>query len=118
MPNTNNPTTNLIRGLGIVGWYQQESAIIAALATESPLLLIGPHGTGKSLLLERLAKCMNLSFRHYNASILNFDDLIGFPVPDIDKVKYLRTPVDAWDAQAIFIDEISRCRPDLQKQVF
>ena len=118
MPNTQAPQSNLIRDLGIVGWYQQEAPMIAALATETPLLLVGPHGTGKSLLLERLAKVMDLSFRHYNASILNFDDLIGFPIPDHDRVKYLRTPVDAWDAQAIFIDEISRCRPDLQNRLF
>jgi ABC-type uncharacterized transport system YnjBCD ATPase subunit len=52
------------------------------LATEEPLLLIGPHGTGKSLLLTRIAEALDLAFRHYNSSLLNFDDLVGFPLPN------------------------------------
>ena len=104
--------------LGIEGWRHIEPCIIAALVTQSPLLLIGKHGTGKSLLLERLADVLGLSFRHYNASTINFDDLIGFPIPDGDQIKYLRTPLDAWDAEVLFIDEISRCRIDMQNRLF
>ena len=112
------PSTGILRELGIVGWDSQEPVILAALATRSPLVLIGAHGTAKSLLLERLAQALDLQYRHYNASILNFDDLIGFPVPKDGEVEYLRTPLDAWDAQAIFIDEISRCRIDMQNRLF
>ena len=71
----------LLRALGIAGWGALEPAILAALATESPILLIGPHGTAKTLLLQRLAEALGLAFRHYNASILSFDDLLGYPVP-------------------------------------
>ena len=35
----------LLRGIGIVGWDSLEPVILAALSTESPLLLIGPHGS-------------------------------------------------------------------------
>lgn len=108
----------ILRDLGIVGWDHQEPAILAALATKTPLVLIGAHGTAKSLLLQRLAEALDLNFRHYNASILNFDDLIGFPIPKGDYIEYLRTPLDAWDAEAIFIDEISRCRVDMQNRLF
>ena len=108
----------ILRALGIVGWDLQEPVILAALATRSPLVLIGKHGTAKSLLLERLAEALELQYRHYNASIINFDDLIGFPVPKDGSIEYLRTPLDAWDAQAIFIDEISRCRIDMQNRLF
>ena len=122
LPDTASPETEqctgLLRGLGIVGWDALEPVVLAALASEAPILLVGSHGTAKSLLLERLADALGLNFRHYNASILNFDDLVGFPVPDGDRVRYLRTPLDAWDAEAIFIDEISRCRPDLQNRLF
>ena len=104
--------------LGIEGWRHIEPCIVAALATESPLLLIGEHGTAKSLLLERLADALELQFRHYNASTINFDDLVGFPVPEKDHIKYLRTPLDAWDAEVLFIDEISRCRIDMQNRLF
>ena len=71
------PNDSILRKLGIVGWEQAEPAILAALISSDPMLLIGRHGTAKSLLLERLAEALDLSFRHYNASILNFDDLVN-----------------------------------------
>ena len=111
---------NVLRALGVVGWEHLEGPILAALVTEAPILLIGEHGTAKSMVLERLADALGVTFRHYNASILNFDDLIGFPAPDADagRVRYLRSELDAWDAEAIFVDEISRCRPDMQNRLF
>ncbi len=111
---------NVLRALGVVGWEHLEGPILAALVTESPILLIGEHGTAKSMVLERLAVALGVTFRHYNASILNFDDLIGFPAPDAEagRVRYLRSELDAWDAEAIFVDEISRCRPDMQNRLF
>lgn len=111
---------HVLRALGVVGWEHLEAPIIAALITEAPILLIGEHGTAKSMVLERLAAALGVDFRHYNASILNFDDLIGFPAPDAEagRVRYLRSDLDAWDAEAIFVDEISRCRPDMQNRLF
>jgi len=108
----------LLRSLGIVGWNHLEPVILAALATESPLLLIGPHGSAKTLVLTRLAEALGLSHRHYNASLLNFDDLVGFPVPDNGRLVYLQTPATIWDAESVLFDEISRCRPELQNKLF
>lgn len=110
----------VLQSLGMVGWNHLEAPIIASLVMETPLLLIGDHGTAKSMVLERLADALGVSFRHYNASILNFDDLIGFPAPDDQRqsIRYLRSGMDAWDAEAIFVDEISRCRPDMQNRLF
>jgi len=105
--------------LGLYGLQSITPVLLAALATEAPLLLIGPHGTAKSLLLTRVAAALGLSFRHYNASLLNFDDLVGFPVPGKDGgLDYLRTPAAIWGAQAVIFDEISRCRPDIQNKLF
>ena len=70
--------------LGLHGLEGLAPILVAALATEEPLLLIGPHGTAKSLLLTRIAAALELPFRHYNASLLNFDDLVGFPLPGKD----------------------------------
>lgn len=93
--------------------------LVAALATEEPLLLIGPHGTAKSMLLTRVAVALGLEFRHYNASLLNFDDLVGFPFPDKDgRLNYVQTPATIWGAGAVIFDEISRCRPDIQNKLF
>ena len=113
------PLPTLLAGLGLHGLGNIEPIILAALATESPLLLIGPHGTAKSLLLVRIAEALGLSWRHYNASLVNFDDLIGFPLPGPNgSLDYVRTPAAIWGAGAVIFDEISRCRPDVQNKIF
>ncbi len=110
----------VLAGLGLQGWERVEHAVLASLVSEDPLLLIGLHGTGKSMLLERLADALHLTFRHYNASLICFDDLIGFPVPEPGSttLKYLQTPATIWDAEAVFFDEVSRCKPDVQNKLF
>ncbi|MGK0157719.1 MAG: MoxR-like ATPase [Neolewinella sp.] len=113
------PGSGTLQRLGIVGLATIEAPIVAALATDSPLLLIGSHGTAKSLLLTRIAAALGLTFRHYNASLLNFDDLVGFPLPGKDgALEYVRTPAAIWGAGAVIFDEISRCRPDIQNKMF
>ncbi len=105
--------------LGLMGFGALEVPLLAALVTEQPLLLIGPHGTAKSQLLVRVAAALGLGARHYNASLLNFDDLVGFPVPGPDRtLEYLKTPAAIWGAGAVIFDEISRCRPDIQNKLF
>src|SRR5262245_30356559 len=84
----------------IQGWGHLDAALLASLATESPLLLVGPHGTAKSLLIERIAKTLGLSMRHYNASLLNYDDLVGIPMPEEgnNSLHFIATPGSIWDA--------------------
>lgn len=109
-----------LAALGIFGWRALEPVVVAALATKEPVLLIGPHGTAKSLLLNRLAQALGLLHRHYNASLLNFDDLVGYPVPSVDRARlvYVPTASSIWDAESVLFDEISRCRIDLQNKLF
>jgi MoxR-like ATPase len=111
---------SITRSLNIQGWGHLDAALLAALATESPLLLVGPHGTAKSLLIERMAGALGLSMRHYNASLLNYDDLVGIPMPEEgnNSLHFVATPGSIWDAEFVFFDEISRCRPDLQNKMF
>lgn len=118
-PEPKPPATGWLARLGLEGFGGLEAPLLAALATEQPLLLIGPHGTAKTLLLTRVAEALDLPFRHYNASLLNFDDLVGFPVPGPDRsLEYLKTPAALWGAGAVIFDEISRCRPDMQNKLF
>ena len=115
----NNLQGSLLRGLGIVGLRELEPVILAALVTEDPLLLVGTHGTGKSLLLTRISEALGLRFRHYNSSLLNFDDLVGFPLPtEGGSLEYIKTPAAIWGAEAVIFDEISRCRPEIQNKLF
>ena len=112
-------TRHALEALGIFGLNELEPVILAALAGQTPMLLVGEHGSGKSLLLERLAQALKLSWRHYNASLLSFDDLVGYPVPDASgNLQFVKTPAAIWGAQAVFIDEISRARPEIQNKIF
>ena len=118
-PQPSGLSASLFTRLGLYGLDSIEPIVLASLATESPLLLIGAHGSGKSLLLERVANALGLSWRHYNASLLNFDDLVGYPLPDAQgHLKFIQTPASIWGAQAVFIDEISRARIDIQNRLF
>jgi MoxR-like ATPase len=119
MPKKKTPI-RLLRSLNLYGLDHLDPIVLAALADARPLLLIGPHGTAKSELLNRLAAVLNLAHRHYNASLIAFDDLLGYPVPNAarDGLTYLRTAGDLWDAESVFLDEISRCRPETQNKLF
>ncbi len=106
--------------VGLVGWSHLEPVLLAALATADPILLIGPHGTAKSMVLERLARALGLEPRFYNASLINYDDLIGIPMPNAARsaLHYLPTPGSIWGAEVVFIDELNRTRIDLQNKLF
>jgi len=113
------PLSRLAR-LGVYGFDPVEPLILAALVTEDPLLLIGPSGTGKTFLLNTLSEALGLEHRHYNASLISFDDLVGFPYPDKAGagVRFLQTPATVWGAKSVLIDEISRCKPEHQNRLF
>jgi len=117
--NMNGPSPYL-PALNVFGFDKVEPAILAALVTEDPLLLIGRSGTGKTFLLNSLSEALGLEHRHYNASLISFDDLVGFPFPDSenDGVKFLQTPATVWGAESVLIDEISRCKPEHQNRLF
>ena len=112
--------TFYLRALDIYGFDKLESVVLSSLVTEDPLLLIGPSGTGKTFLLNSLSEELQLEHRHYNASLISFDDLVGFPFPEQDKsgVKFLETPATVWGAESVLIDEISRCKPEHQNRLF
>src|SRR3954467_1070319 len=96
--------------LGVYGFGAVEPVILAALVTEDPLLLIGASGTGKTYLLNSLSEALELEHRHYNASLISFDGLIGFPYPIRrgPASDFLGTPATAWSAQS---------RPDRRDQL-
>ena len=116
----NKITTTYLPALGVYGFDRFEPVILAALVSEDPMLLIGRSGTGKTFLLNSLSEALGLEHRHYNASLISFDDLVGFPYPDSERssVKFLETPATVWNAESVLIDEISRCKPEHQNRLF
>ena len=114
------PRQSRLSSLGAYGFEAQEPVIFGALVTGDPILLIGKSGTGKTFLLNSISEALGLVHRHYNASLISFDDLVGFPYPDEDKttVRFLETPATVWSAESVLIDEISRCKPEHQNRLF
>jgi MoxR-like ATPase len=112
--------THFLRQLGVYGYDQVEPIVLAALISEDPLLLIGRHGTGKTFLLNSLSEALGLEHRHYNASLISFDDLVGFPFPDKDglSIRFIETPATVWGAESVLVDELSRCKPEHQNRLF
>ena len=106
--------------LGLYGWKNLEPIVLAALSTEMPMLLIGRHGSAKSFILERISEALKLNYRFYNASLINYDDLVGIPIPSKDKksLEYISNSTSIWDAEVVFIDEINRTKPELQNKLF
>jgi len=113
-------TVTRLNQIGVYGFDKVEPVILAALVTEDPLLLIGETGTGKTFLLNSLSEVLGLEHRHYNASLISFDDLVGFPYPDPanEGVRFPETPATVWGAESVLIDEISRCKPEHQNRLF
>jgi MoxR-like ATPase len=113
-------TMSYLQELGVFGFDRYEVIILSALVSEDPMLLIGRSGTGKTFLLNSLSEALGLEHRHYNASLISFDDLVGFPYPDAENssVRFLETPATVWGAESVLIDEISRCKPEHQNRLF
>jgi MoxR-like ATPase len=111
---------NFFHRLGVYGFDQVEPLIIAALVSQDPVLLIGKAGTGKTFLLNSISEAMLLEHRHYNASLISFDDLVGFPFPSSDgkSITFLPTPATIWEAESVLVDELSRCKPETQNKFF
>lgn len=114
------PEPSYLARLGVFGFDRYEPVVLAALVSEDPLLLIGRSGTGKTYLLNTLSEALELEHRHYNASLISFDDLVGFPYPDQESggVKFLETPATVWGTESVLIDEVSRCKPEHQNRLF
>ena len=109
-------TISITESLGIYGLSKFDPPILAALANNSTLLMVGPHGSGKTLIAQKLAELSYDSFRHYNTSLLNYDDMVGYPIPDKTKKEllFIKTPGTIWESEFVLFDEISRARAEIQ----
>ncbi len=96
-----------------------ETALLAGLVSGDPILLVGSHGSGKTLLCQRLAESLGMKFWAYDASKAMFEDILGFPNPagiSEGRIEYIPTPLSIWDKEFILIDELSRAAPSMQNK--
>jgi len=112
--------SGFLNKIGIYGMDKYEDITMIPLITEDPVILIGEYGSGKTQLLNNLAKILGLKHKHYNASLVSFEDLIGYPFPnkETEQIDFMKTEASVWDANSILIDEINRCKPETQNKFF
>lgn len=73
-----------------------------------PVLLIGPHGVGKTSVLRSIATNFNLKMHELNASTLDpFVHIVGLPVIN-DGTVTMDPPNALMEAELLFIDEVNR----------
>jgi MoxR-like ATPase len=109
------PRPLFLARMGLHGLDRLQLPILCALVNAVAVLLIGRHGSGKTMLVQRLAAALGAKFKAYEAHLALFEDLVGFPDPaslrDGKDIHYLRTPLSAWDAVFLLVDELSRADP-------
>ena len=99
-------------------WRTSSRSVLAALACETPMLLIGPHGSAKS-------RCSS-GWRWRSACAAGTTT----PPDQLRRPGGLPAARRRWSCatcarrprcgarRAVFLDEISRCRPDVQNKLF
>ncbi len=80
---------SILEEYGIFGYESISKPILTSLVSTDPILFVGEHGTGKTMLAEKLSMALGISdteekkeFNAYDASKSLFEDVIGFPNPN------------------------------------
>ncbi|VDI79982.1 ATP-dependent Clp protease ATP-binding subunit ClpX [Mytilus galloprovincialis] len=108
-------------GLGTTPQQQQPYPKIDIIETnkevetfirKSNMFLIGPTGTGKTLQVETLAKCLNLPFAKWDCTNLTSAGYVGEDVESVIELLYHNAGQDVQKCQTgiVYLDEVDKLR--------
>ena len=109
--------------LKIYGFESIVDLLAAGIFSGEPVCLVGEKGTAKTFLCNQLANALDVNFIAYNASTINFEDVVGYPIPHKnadgtwDKMDFIPTKTSIWERQFVLIDELNRARIDRQNDL-
>lgn len=115
---------NLIRPY-LYGWNELEPTILACVATNQNMLLIGKHGTGKSSFMHFLGHAMSKGDEKYNVRKYSMDkenliSMVGIPNADAlrdGRIEYSCHERSIFNADIALFDEITRASKENQNMV-
>lgn len=111
----------LFAQLQVFGWPQDlENLLLSTILTGDRALLISQPGAAKTLLPEKIAKVMGVTFAPFDLNAVSFDDILGvLDIPKMQKgeMAYMQTPGTIWGKAFVTFEEINRCKPAIQGKV-
>src|SRR3989304_6654348 len=101
----------------VIGFDKIEPVVVANVAIERNVILVGRHGTCKSTLARELAKGYGGSFVIYDATKDDIISICGIPktkVLEEGRLEFAIGDRTIWDKSLIVIDEIGRATKENQ----
>ena len=105
--------------IGVYGLAEVEDLLWAGALTGDPVLLVGSAGSAKTKIIEAMGKVLRMRTKVYNCAAINFEDLIGYVLPNKEgtEMEIIPSPYAIHDVEVLGLDEISRTRVDRQNDM-
>jgi len=106
----------VLRGT-VVGWDDLEAPLLAGLACDLWVVLIGPHGSCKTKVLKSIARSLDEKLQIYSAprdDILTIAGFIDHQAAKSGRLEFIKHDRAIWDVKFLAIDELTRARAENQ----
>lgn len=105
----------------LYGWDKLEPIVLSSVAVGHNILLLGPHGVGKTKISQIISKALGVDgFIKYSMDKENLLSMVGCPSPEALKngrLEYAKHNRSIFNAKIIMLDEISRAPKENQNIV-